>query len=138
MLERWDFIVKWAGAAATSAVTYFYGGWSNVLMALLALAIFDYATGFIAAGVNGELKSRVGLWGISRKVFIFGMVAVGHLIDGVLGDAHMFRDAVAYFYMANEILSIIENGGKMGAPIPPVIMQAVEVLKGKGGNKNGD
>ncbi|MCY7487946.1 holin family protein [Paenibacillus alvei] len=137
-MERWDFIVKCGGAAATSVVTYLYGGWSGVLMALLALSAFDYFTGFIAAGVNGELKSRIGLWGISRKVFIFGMVAVGHIIDGVLGDAHMFRDAVAYFYMANEVLSIIENGGKMGAPIPPVIMQAVEILKGKGGNKNGD
>jgi phage-related holin len=48
----------------------------------------------------------------------------------------LFRDAVAYFYIANELLSIIENGGRLGAPIPPVIRQAVEVLKGKGGNGN--
>ncbi len=66
------------------------------------------------------------------------MVAVSHLIDGVLGDSHLFRDAVAYFYMANELLSILENGGRLGAPIPPVIWQAVEVLKSKSGNQEGE
>jgi hypothetical protein len=62
------------------------------------------------------------------------MVSVAHLVDGVLGDGHLFRDAVAFFYIANELLSIIENGGRLGAPIPPVIRQAIEVLKGKGGS----
>lgn len=74
--------------------------------------------------------------GIARKVFIFAMVAVAHLVDGILGDAHMFRDSVAYFYIANEVLSIIENGGKLGAPIPSAIIQMLEVLKGKGGKNN--
>lgn len=64
------------------------------------------------------------------------MVAVGHLVDGVLGDGHLFRDTVAFFYIANELLSITENGGKLGAPVPSVIIQAIEVLKGKGGNDN--
>nr|WP_259348042.1 phage holin family protein [Paenibacillus polymyxa] len=58
--------------------------------------------------------------GIARKVFIFAMVAVSHLINGVLGVSHLFRDAVAYFYMANELLFILENGGRLGAPIPLV------------------
>lgn len=76
---------------------------------------------------------KVGI-GIARKVFIFAMVAVGHLVDGILGDGHLFRDTVAFFYIANELLSITENGGKLGAPIPSVIKQAIEVLEGKGGN----
>ena len=83
--------------------------------------------------MTGKLESNVGMFGIARKVFIFAMVSVAHLVDGVLGDGHLFRDAVAFFYIANELLSIIENGGKLGAPIPPVIRQAIEVLKGKGG-----
>lgn len=121
-------IVSFGGAA----VGYLFGGWSAILGVLLAFVILDYVTGVIAAGAAGELKSKVGLIGIARKVFIFMMVVIGHLIDGVLGDAHLFRDTIAFFYLANELLSIIENGGKLGAPIPPVIQKAIEVLKGKG------
>lgn len=126
-------ILKWLGAFLVSATTYLFGGWSGVLSALLVFVIIDFATGVAAAGSAGELKSKVGMVGIARKVFIFAMVAVAHLVDGILGDSHMFRDAAAYFYIANEVLSIIENGGKLGAPIPPAIVQMVEVLKGKGG-----
>ncbi|SEM85727.1 holin family protein [Paenibacillus sp. OK076] len=124
---------KWLLALITSSVTYFFGGWSGVLGVLLVFVILDYLTGIAAAGMTGKLESNVGLFGIARKVFIFAMVSVAHLVDGVLGDGHLFRDAVAFFYIANELLSIIENGGKLGAPIPPVIRQAIEVLKGKGG-----
>ncbi|MFD3274548.1 holin family protein [Paenibacillus dendritiformis] len=132
-MERLDLVLKWAGAFTTSAVTYLYGGWSAILGVLLVFVAIDYASGVAAAGKHGELKSRVGLWGIAGKVFIFAMVAAGHLIDSILGDSHMFRDTIIYFYLANELLSIIENGGKLGAPIPPVIKKAVEVLQGKGG-----
>ncbi|MEK5378055.1 phage holin family protein [Paenibacillus sp. FSL P2-0173] len=137
-------IYKFIAAFGGSAVTYLFGGWSFALAALLTFTIFDYATGLLAAWAEGRngtgpgLKSKIGLIGISRKVFIFAMVAVGHIVDGILGDSHLFRDTVAYFYLANELLSIIENGGRMGAPIPPVIRQAVEVLKSKGGNQGGD
>ncbi|MEK5260219.1 phage holin family protein [Paenibacillus sp. FSL L8-0663] len=112
-----------------------------VLGVLLALVIIDYVTRLFAAGAEGKkgtgpgLKSKIGLIGIAREVFIFTIVAVSHLINGVLGDSHLFRDAVAYFYMANELLSILENGGRLGAPIPPVIRHAVEVLKSKGGKE---
>ncbi|WP_025717372.1 phage holin family protein [Paenibacillus sp. 1-18] len=142
-VDKWE-VFKFSTALGSSAVTYFYGGWSGVLEVLLALVIFDYVTGLFAAGAEGKkgtgpgLKSKIGLIGIARKVFIFAMVAVSHLIDGVLGDSHLFRDAVAYFYMANELLSILENGGRLGAPIPPVIRQAVEVLKSKSGSQEGD
>lgn len=125
--------IKWLLAFLTSTATYFYGGWSGVLGVLLVFVILDYVTGMAAAAVEGRLESNVGIFGIARKVFIFAMVSVAHLVDGVLGDGHMFRDAVAFFYIANELLSIIENGGKLGAPIPPAIRQAIEVLKGKGG-----
>ncbi|MGG4216309.1 phage holin family protein [Paenibacillus sp. FSL L8-0638] len=135
-MDRLDLVFKWFTAAGSTAGAYFFGGWSGVLGVLLVFVIFDYITGCVAAGATVGLKSKVGMIGIARKVFIFAMVAVGHLVDGMLGDSHLFRDTVAYFYMANELLSIIENGGRLGAPIPPVIRQAVEVLKGKGGNDN--
>lgn len=131
-----ETVGKWLLAVSSAAASYFFGGWSGVLGTLLFLVILDYVTGLAASGSEGKLKSKIGLIGIARKVFIFAMVAVGHLVDGILGDGHMFRDAVAFFYIANELLSIIENGGRLGAPIPPAIRQAIEVLKGKGGNDN--
>ncbi|MGF6354087.1 toxin secretion/phage lysis holin [Paenibacillus sp. 4624] len=127
---------KWALAVGSWMLSYLFGGWSGVLGVLLVFVILDYLTGVVAAGSTGGLKSKIGLIGIARKVFIFAMVAVGHLVDGILGDGHLFRDTVAFFYIANELLSITENGGKLGAPIPAVIKQAIEVLKGKGGNDN--
>ncbi|WP_426334249.1 phage holin family protein [Paenibacillus silvae] len=131
-MERWDTLWKWGIALMSSSASYFFGGWSGVLGVLLVFVILDYLTGIAAAGMTGKLESNVGMFGIARKVFIFAMVSVAHLVDGVLGDGHLFRDAVAFFYIANELLSIIENGGKLGAPIPPAIRQAIEVLKGKG------
>ncbi|WP_315371526.1 phage holin family protein [Paenibacillus xylanexedens] len=132
-MERLETLWKWLLALITSSVTYFFGGWSGVLGVLLVFVILDYLTGIAAAGMSGKLESNIGMFGIARKVFIFAMVSVAHLVDGVLGDGHLFRDAVAFFYIANELLSIIENGGKLGAPIPPVIRQSIEVLKGKAG-----
>jgi phage-related holin len=57
---------------------------------------------------------------------------VAHLVDSALGDAHLFRDAAVFFYLANELLSITENLGRIGAPIPPAVQRAVEILRGKG------
>ncbi|MBO8170234.1 MAG: phage holin family protein [Thermoanaerobacteraceae bacterium] len=99
---------------------------------LLAFVGIDYFTGFIAAGVEGKLSSAVGLRGIAKKVFIFVMVAVAHLVDTSIGNAHLFRDATIFFYLANELLSILENAGRVGLPIPPVIKQAVDTLKNRG------
>jgi toxin secretion/phage lysis holin len=92
----------------------------------------DYISGVLAAGKEGKLNSDIGLWGIARKVSIFVVVAIAHLVDTALGDAHLFRDAAIFFYLANEVLSITENLGRIGAPIPGIIKQAVEVLRGKG------
>lgn len=105
-----------------------------LLQALLVVVIADYATGFLAGGVEGKLSSRVGWRGIGKKVLIFVMVAVGHVVDNVLGQPSTIRDAVGFFYLWNELLSILENVGRAGLPVPEPLRQAVEVLKGKGGN----
>lgn len=121
-------VVSFGGAAAS----YLFGGWSSLLNILLAFVVIDYVSGLTAAGIEGKLNSKVGLWGIPKKVSIFVVVAVAHLVDTALGDAHLFRDAAIFFYLANELLSITENLGRIGVPIPPVLQQAVEVLRGKG------
>lgn len=109
-----------------------------MLNVLLTFVVLDYVTGFLSAAKEGKLNSEVGLWGIAKKVAIFFVVAVAHLVDTALGDAHLFRDAAIFFYLANELLSVIENAGRLGVPIPPVISRAVEVLRGKGGSENAD
>lgn len=130
-----ETFIKTFFAAGGAAVSYLFGGWSALLEVLLAFVIADYITGVMASGMEGKLSSVVGMRGIIRKVGIFVIVAVSHLVDTALGDAHLFRDAAIFFYLANELLSIIENAGRIGIPIPPAIKDAVVVLKSKGGEK---
>lgn len=76
----------------------------------------DYDTGISAAGAEGKLASRIVFLGLQG--FIFAMVAIAHLVDTALGDQHVFRDATIFFYLANELLSFIENAGRVGVPVP--------------------
>jgi len=131
-VERWDLIIKWIIAVGGSMSSYLFGGWSALLDILLFFVIVDYITGIIAAGTKGELRSTIGLIGITKKIFIFLMVAIAYKVDTILGDVHFLRDTVIFFYLANELLSILENAGQLGIPIPSIIRRAVEILKGKG------
>ncbi|CAM3301511.1 MULTISPECIES: phage holin family protein [Paenibacillus] len=119
-------------AALLGAITgYFFGGWTAMMNALLVFVIIDYLTGWAAAWMRGELRSMKGYVGIAKKVGIFLLVTVAHLIDSVLGDMHYLRDAVVFFYIVNELLSIIENYGKMGFKVPDALVKAVAVLQEK-------
>ena len=124
-------VVKTVVAVGGAAASFLFGGWSSLLSILLAFVVIDYISGITAAGLRGELNSEVGLVGIAKKVAIFGVVAVGHLVDTALGDAHLFRDAAIFFYLANEVLSILENIGRIGVPVPEKLKNAVEVLRQK-------
>jgi toxin secretion/phage lysis holin len=121
-------------ASGGALISYLFGGWDTLIQILIIVVAIDYITGFLGAAVRGELKSKIGLKGISIKIGIFAIIAVAHLIDVALGlDASLFRNAAIFFYLANEILSITENVGSMGVPIPPKIQQAIEIFKEKGG-----
>lgn len=130
-----DNFLKIVVAIGGSAASFLFGGWSSLLNILLAFVIIDYATGVIAAAIEGKLSSRVGGVGIARKVAIFAIVAVAHLVDTAIGDAHLFRDAAIFFYLSNELISLLENAGRMGAPVPPMLKKAIAVLKGKSGEE---
>lgn len=104
-----------------------------LLHLLLLLVIFDWLTGWAAAWINGELKSRKGYHGIARKVAIFSLVVIAHFIDIILGDLRYFQNTVVFFYLANELLSIIENVGRMGLPVPKVFRKAIEIFNQKSG-----
>jgi len=128
-------VTKTIVAVGGAAASYLFGGWSSLLSILLTFVVLDYVSGVAAAAREGRLNSEVGMWGIAKKVGIFAIVAAAHLVDRALGDAHLFRDAAIFFFLANELLSVIENAGQLGVPIPPVLRQAVEVLRGKGEQK---
>ncbi|MED5043197.1 phage holin family protein [Geobacillus stearothermophilus] len=130
-MERLDMVYKTGAAVIGAVVGYLFGGWSELLGILLAFVIMDYVTGVLAASKEGTLRSAVGFKRIPKKIMIFVLVAVGHLIDRAVGTNVLFRDATIFFYLANELLSIVENAGRMGLPVPEQIKQAVEVLEGR-------
>lgn len=115
-----------------------FGGWDAALITLLIFMGIDYLTGLIVAGVfhnsektpNGTLESRAGWKGLCRKGVTLLVVLVACRLDLVTG-ANFIRDAVVIGFIANETISIVENAGLMGVPIPAVITRAIEVLKNK-------
>ena len=115
-----------------------FGGWDAALVTLIIFMAIDYITGLIVAGVfhnsektaNGALESRAGWKGLCRKGVTLLVVLVACRLDLVMGS-NFIRDAVIIAFVANETISIIENAGLMGIPIPAAIMRAIEILKNK-------
>ncbi len=113
-----------------------FGGWDAALVSLMIFMGIDYVTGLIVAGVfhnsekteNGSLESRAGWKGLCRKGVTLLVVLVACRLDLVMGS-NFIRDAVVIAFIANETISIIENAGLMGVPIPAVVIRAIEILK---------
>lgn len=128
-----------------SAIAALFGGWDAALITLMIFMGIDYLTGLIVAGVfhtsekteNGTLESRAGWKGLCRKGVSLLIVLVACRLDMVMGS-NFIRDAVVIAFIANETLSIIENAGLMGVPIPAMIVKAVEVLKKKAESEGGE
>lgn len=122
-----------------AVVTSLFGGWDSALITLIVFMAVDYMTGLIVAGVfhaspksqAGGLESRAGFKGLCRKGVILLMVLIATQLDAVVGT-NFIRDAVVIAYIANETISIIENAGLMGVPIPNAIQQAIDLLNKKG------
>ena len=120
-----------------SAIAWLFGGWTMALTTLLIFMGIDYITGVIVAGVfhrsgkskSGSLSSIAGIKGMAKKGMILLFVLVAYRLDVQLATTYI-KDAVCIAFMTNELLSIIENAGLMGVPIPGVIVKAIEVLKG--------
>jgi len=121
--------------AIGGVIGYFFGGLDMLLKVIVILAILDYTSGIVAAYVNNELKSKVGFKGIAKKVMLFLLIAAASWVDQALGSKAMFREATIFFFIGNELLSLIENAGRIGVPIPKLLEDAVVVLKGKGVDK---
>ena len=119
------------------------GGWDSGLATFFICIVLDYVTGLIVAGVfnnstktrNGALESGAGLKGLVRKIMIIALIAVAYRID-ILMDTSYVRYTVIIGFICNEVISLIENAGLMGVPIPNVLTKAIDVLKNKGDDKN--
>ena len=120
---------------------YFLGGCDGLLYALIAFVVIDYITGVMCAIINKQLSSEVGFKGIFRKVLIFLLVGIANIIDvQVIGTGAVLRTAVIFFYISNEGVSLLENAGHLGLPIPEKIKTVLEQLhdraeNGKEGNE---
>ncbi len=115
-----------------TAATYLFGGWDVALAVLIAFMVIDYLTGLVNAIVNKKLSSQVGFKGLAKKLFVVLMLIVGVMLDRLINDGRwIFRTLVAYFYIANEGISIIENIALLGVPIPQKIVEILEQIKEK-------
>ena len=140
MKEFWNTI-QLIFSAVGGWLGYFLGGCDGLLYALIAFVVIDYITGVMCAIINWELSSAVGIKGIFRKVLIFLLVGIANIIDvQVIGTGAVLRTAVIFFYISNEGVSLLENAGHLGLPIPEKIKTVLEQLhdraeNGKEGNE---
>ena len=140
MKEFWNTI-QLIFSAVGGWLGYFLGGCDGLLYALIAFVVIEYITGVMCAIINRELSSAVGFKGIFRKVLIFLLVGIANIIDvQVIGTGAVLRTAVIFFYISNEGVSLLENAGHLGLPIPEKIKTVLEQLhdraeNGKEGNE---
>jgi len=135
MKEIWNW-VQVALTALGGFLGWFLGGFDGFLYALVTLMVADYITGVMCAILDKTLSSEVGFRGIFKKVLIFVLVGIGHIIDThLIGDGSVLRTAIIFFYCSNEGVSMLENAARLGLPIPEKLKNILAQLHDKGGNQ---
>jgi len=124
------FSFKALVAFVVSVLTVGLGSPTTLVYAVLVFMAIDYITGVIAAGVTGKLNSNAGLRGIAKKFVMLAICVVAYQVDKIAGSGLIIRNACLYFYASNELLSIVENAGRIGIPVPGALKNAIDVLKG--------
>lgn len=126
-----------------SIIAQWFGGWDSSLQTLVIFMAIDYITGLLVAGVfnaskktkSGALESRAGWKGLCRKFITLALVLIACRIDVIL-KTDFVRDMATVAFIVNETISIVENAGLMGIPIPSVIIKSIDVLKAKAEEEN--
>ena len=137
MKEFWNTI-QLIFAAVGGWLGYFVGGCDGLLYELLAFVVIDYITGVMCAINDHNLSSEVGFKGICRKVLIFPLVGIANILDiHVIGTGSVLRTAVIFFYLSNEGVSLLENAGHLGLPVPDKLKAVLEQLHDRA-EKGGD
>ena len=128
-----------AGIGAVGGwISWLLGGWDTAVVTLVIFMAIDYISGLAVAGVfhasrktdSGALESRAGWKGLCKKAMTLLFVLVAHRLDLVIGTTYI-RDAVVIAFVANELISIVENAGLMGVPLPAAIENAIDILQRK-------
>lgn len=137
MKEFWN-TVQLIFTAVGGWLGWFLGGCDGLLYALLVFVTLDYITGIMCAIADHKLSSEVGFKGICRKVLIFALVGIGHVIDAqIIGTGSVLRTAVIFFYLSNEGVSLVENAAHLGLPVPEKLKAVLEQLHDRA-EKGGD
>lgn len=138
MKEFWNTI-QLIFTAVGGWLGYFLGGCDGLLIALVVFAVVDYITGVMCAVADKKLSSEVGFKGICRKVLIFILVGIANILDvQVIGTGSILRTAVIFFYLSNEGVSLLENAGHLGLPIPEKLKLVLEQLHDRAEAENDD
>ncbi|EAD1624751.1 TPA: holin family protein [Listeria monocytogenes] len=116
---------------------YLFGEVDLLVKVLVCFIVADYISGLLASGYLGELSSKMGFKGIAKKIAILILVAIAHQIDLILGTHNTTRDAVIFFYLANELISILENFVRMGMKVPEVLKNLILIFDAKSGEGEG-
>jgi len=122
--------LKLAVAVVGTFLTTVFGGWDTMLRVLVLFVAIDYVVGVTAAWFEKKLNSEIGARGIMKKILLFVIVGVAYQLDVATGQ-EIFRSLAIWFYLANEALSVIENAGRCGVPIPEFLKAALEQMKQK-------
>lgn len=129
-MSRIQIIIDSIAGAVGAVLGFMYGEVSGLFWALIAFMATDYITGVVVAAINKQLSSEVGFRGLAKKLMILVFVSLGHIADMyVLGGTPVAMSAVMLFYIANEGLSIIENAGNLGLPVPKKLKDIMAQLK---------
>ena len=127
-----DNIFKNILAGVCTVLSFLFGDMEGLMVALIALIILDYISGVIAAAVEKRLSSEVGAKGIAKKIFMLLIVALANIVDiNVVGDGHVLKTVTVVFYICNECISLIENAGRIGVPVPKKLLDVLEQLRDK-------
>jgi len=133
MKDIWNFI-QLILSAIGGWIGYLLGGFDGFLYALVVFVVIDYLLGVFCAILEKHLSSEVGARGIFKKVVIFSLVGVAHIIDqDILANGSAIRTAIIFFYLSNEGISILENAVRLGLPVPEKLTAILEQLKSGGG-----
>ena len=125
-------IIQTAWCALGGILGWFIGGIDGFILVLLTFMVCDYVTGILRAYIEKKLSSRIGAKGIIKKISIFIMVGIAHLLDMyLLYDGGALRLAVIFFYLSNEGVSVLENAAAIGLPVPDKVKRALAILHNK-------
>ncbi len=129
-MSKIQIIIDSIAGAVGAVLGFMYGEVNGLFWALIAFMATDYITGVVVAAINKQLSSEVGFKGLAKKLMILVFVSLGHIADMyVLGGTPVAMSAVMLFYIANEGLSIIENAGNLGLPVPKKLKDIMVQLK---------